>query len=146
MVQRYAAARSMKDARMATTFYSSVVVPTWAFFYLIGTSLYVFYKVNSDPVVASLSADEIFPYFIITQLPTGVAGLIIAGLLAAAMSTLDSSINAISTVLTIDVARPYLLRNKTDRFYLIFAKLVGVFTAIVMILAPCILVASKRKA
>ena len=134
MVQRYVAAKSMKDARLATSFMSIAVVPTWAFFYLIGTSLYVFYKVHPDPVIATLQADEIFPYFIITQLPVGIAGLIVAGLLAAAMSTLDSSINAISTVLTIDVAKPYLIKGKSDRFYLRFAKIVGIITAAIMIL------------
>ncbi len=134
MIQRYVASKSMKDARMATTFCAAVVVPTWAFFYLIGTALYVFYKVKMDPIVGTLQADEVFPYFIITQLPVGIAGLIIAGLLAAAMSTLDSSINAISTVLTIDVAKPYFLKGRTDRFYLIFAKIVGIITAVIMIL------------
>lgn len=133
MIQRYVAARSTKDARWATTFYSTVVVPTWAFFYLIGTSLYVFYKFKNDPNVANLHADEIFPYFILTELPIGITGLIIAGLLAAAMSTLDSSINAISTVLTVDVMKPYIVKDRSDRFYLIFAKIVGIVTAAIMI-------------
>jgi len=111
-----------------------VVVPTWAFFYFIGTALYVFYKVHHDPAANSLHADQIFPFFILTELPVGITGLIIAGLLAAAMSTLDSSINAISTVLTVDIAKPYLLKNRTDHYYLIFAKITGIITAVIMIL------------
>lgn len=134
IVQRYVAAKSTRDARFATTLFSAVVVPTWAFFYLIGTSLYVFYKVHHDPAIADLHADQIFPYFILTQLPVGVTGIIIAGLLAAAMSSLDSSINAVSTVLTVDIARPYLIKGKSDKFYLMTARLIGIVTAVIMIL------------
>lgn len=133
MVQRYVSAKSMKDAQFATAFYSTVVVPTWAFFYFIGTALFVFYRTFQDAGAAGLHADEIFPYFILTQLPVGITGLIIAGLLAAAMSTLDSSINAISTVLTVDVMKPYVAKGRSDRFYLIFAKLIGIVTAGIMI-------------
>ncbi|MEX0321485.1 MAG: sodium:solute symporter [Puniceicoccaceae bacterium] len=134
IIQRYVAAKSTKAARMATTFFSATVVPVWAFFYLIGTSLYVFYKVNHDPAIAELHADQIFPYFILTELPVGITGIIIAGLLAAAMSSLDSSINAVSTVLTVDIAKPYLLKGRTDKFYLNMARIIGIATAIIMIL------------
>ncbi len=134
VIQRYAAAKSTKAAQFGTALYSTVVVPTWAFFYFIGTSLYVFYSINVDPRVAELQSDQIFPFFILTQLPVGVAGVIIAGLLAAAMSTLDSTINSISTVLTTDVMKPYLIKGKSDAFYLRAAKVVSFVTAGIMIL------------
>lgn len=133
MVQRYVAAESLAAARRATALYASIVVPTWAFFFLIGTSLFVFYNTHPDTTVATLEADQVFPYFIITQLPAGCAGLIVAGLLAAAMSTLDSSINAISTVFTVDVLRPYLAPGKSDTFYLWCARGAGIVVAAIMI-------------
>jgi len=133
VVQRYVAAKSTKDARQATALYTCTVLPTWAFFYLIGTSLFVYYKVFFNADVAGLEADQVFPYFILTKMPVVLTGVLLAGLLAAAMSTLDSTINAISTVLTIDVFKPYIAKNKSDRFYLIFAKLIGVFTTVIMI-------------
>lgn len=139
VVQRYVASKSTKDARFATTLYSITVVPTWAFFYLIGTSLYVFYKVKVDPTVEGLEPDQVFPFFILTEMPVILTGVLIAGLLAAAMSTLDSTINAISTVLTIDVLRPYFVKNRSDKYYLRMAKLIGIVTAIIMIVGAIIL-------
>ena len=139
MIQRYAAAKSEKAARQATAMYTSIVVPTWALFYFIGTALFVFYMNKGGGDVSGVLStlnnenDKVFPYFLLTELPQGLAGLIIAGLLAAAMSTLDSSINAISTVITIDVVRPYIKKGRSDAYYLKLAKNIGIVTAAFMI-------------
>lgn len=134
VVQRYLAASSLKEARKATTIYSIVAVPTWAFFFLLGTCVFVFYSVHPDEKVGGLEADAVFPYFILTQVPVGITGLVIAGVLAAAMSSLDSSINAISTIVTVDLMKPYLAKGRDDRFYLRWAKIVAVAASVVMIL------------
>jgi len=136
VVQRYIASRSTGQARFATGLYAVTVLPTWAFFYLIGTALFVFYQQFPNEEVATMAgaeADTIFPYFILTELPVVLTGIIIAGLLAAAMSSLDSSMNAISTVLTTDVLRGYLMRGRSDAFYLRCAKLTSLATGIIMI-------------
>ena len=133
MVQRYAAARSTREARKAAVIYSVLAVPTWAFFFLIGTCVFVFYNVFPDPAIARLEADQVFPYFILTKIPAGVAGIVIAGVLAAAMSSLDSSINAIATLTVVDLLKPYLARNRDDRFYLLVARIIATVAAVVMI-------------
>ncbi|QDU97971.1 sodium:solute symporter [Lignipirellula cremea] len=147
-VQRYVAAKSLREARRATVLYSLVAVPTWAFFFLIGTCVFVWYQVypselvpwhldlrNDPPTLlpGQLRADQIFPYFLLTQIPAGLAGLIIAGVLAAAMSSLDSSINAIATVMTVDLVKPYLAKKQSDRTYLFLAKGIAAITAMLMI-------------
>lgn len=134
LVQRYVASKSDRDARRALTVFAVVAVPTWMFFFFLGTCLFVWYIEFPDPELANLEADQIFPYFILTTIPAGFAGLTIAGVLAAAMSSLDSSINAIATVTTVDFLRPYLMRGRDDRFYLRAARCIAVFTAAVMIL------------
>ncbi len=133
VVQRYVAASSLREARRATTLYSVVAVPTWAFFFFVGTCVFVWYQVHPDPHVAGLEADQVFPYFILTQIPAGLAGLTIAGVLAAAMSSLDSSINAIATVTTVDLLKPYLAPGRDDRFYLRTARWIATVTAGLMI-------------
>lgn len=133
VIQRYVAAKSLRDARWATTLYSIVAVPTWAFFFFVGTCVFVWYRVNPDPNVPHLEADQVFPYFILTQIPAGLAGLTIAGVLAAAMSSLDSSINAIATVTTVDLLKPYLARGRDDQFYLRAAQWIATGTAAAMI-------------
>lgn len=134
MVQRYAAARSTREARKATAIYSIIALPMWVMFFFVGTSLFVYYTTFSDPSVSALAADQVLPYFILTKVPAGVAGIVIAAVLAAAMSSLDSGINAISTVSVIDLMKPFSSKNRTDRYYLLSARLIAGLVTIVVIL------------
>lgn len=144
VVQRYLAARSLREARKATAIYSVLAVLTWAFFFLLGTCVFVFYKVHPDAQVASLEADQVFPWFILTQVPAGLAGLVISGVMAAAMSSLDSSINAIATITTVDLLKPWLARGRSDRFYLNAARLIAVMASLLMV-AGALLCSSIEK-
>lgn len=121
-VQRYAAARSTRAARQATALFCGLAVPLWIFFFFLGTSIYVYYSVLPNPAVSALQADQVFPYFILTELPAGFGGLVLAGALAAAMSSIDSSLNSIATVTVVDLLRPYLVKGRDDVFYLRMAR------------------------
>jgi SSS family solute:Na+ symporter len=111
-VQRYQCAASDREAKKAALLGSLLSVPTWALFLLVGSCLYVFYQHHPDPVVQGFIAaghpEKIFPHFIAARLPAGVSGLLLAGLFGAAMSTLDSSMNASSTLFVTDVYRRFL--------------------------------------
>ena len=133
VVQRYLAASSEREARKATLVCGALSLPTWLFFTLIGTLLYSFYKLLPDPVVAGLVVDDIFPYFIINVLPVGITGLVLAGLLSAAMSSLSTSLNSFATVLTVDLVRPYLWKDKADHQYAVMARWITLAAALVMI-------------
>ncbi|WKN43176.1 sodium:solute symporter [Tunicatimonas pelagia] len=133
IIQRYVAARSTREAKKATIIYSVIALPTWALFFFIGTTLFVFYTVFPNITITRLEADQVFPYFILTNLPAGVAGLILAAVLAAGMSTLDSSINAIATVTVVDILKPYWMKNQSDRRYLLAARLIAIGVSILMI-------------
>lgn len=134
VVQRYVASKSTREARKATIIYSVVALPTWSLFFFIGTTLFVFYTVFPEPAIANLEADQVFPYFILSQLPAGVAGLIIAAVLAAGMSTLDSGINAIATVTVVDILKPYWMKGRKDKIYLRAARAIAIGIAALMIL------------
>ncbi len=133
VVQRYVSAKSTKEARKATAIFSAVAVPTWALFFFVGTCVYAYYQRFPDARIDGLTTDAVFPHFILTVLPAGLAGLVIAGVLAAAMSSLDSSLNSIATVTVVDIVRPYLLPGRSDRFYLNLAKVIATLCAGVMI-------------
>ncbi len=133
VVQRIVSARSEREAKKALWLTMAMAVPTWTFFYLIGTSIWAFYRASPDPAVATMQADEVFPHFIITQLPTGLTGLIIAAILAAAMSSLDSSINSVSTTFINDIYRRLLRPGATDLQYLFVAKVTSMVTGLCMI-------------
>ncbi len=133
MVQRYVAAKSAREARKATIIYGVMALPTWAFFFFIGVCLFVYFQVLPDDEVKALTPEQIFPYFILTRLPPGVAGLVIAGVLSAAMSSVDSTLNAISAVTVVDIFKPYLARGRSDRFYLALARGIAAAGALLMI-------------
>jgi len=136
VIQRYLAAASLREARKATAICAAMSLPIWVFFFFVGTSLFVYYRVfpdsGIDRVLAEGRTDWIFPYFILSQMPSGVAGLVIAGLLAATMS-LDSSINSVATVATIDIIKRHIRPGRDDAFYLRMGQLVSVAAALAMI-------------
>ena len=132
VIQRYLAVGSQREARKGLWIGSLGVVPLFLFFTFLGTCLYVYYLKVPDAAVSQLSADEVFPHFILTQLPPGVVGLIVAALLAAAMSSLDSNLNAIALVFQVDIYRRLLIRNRPDEHYLRAAKVITlVFGALI---------------
>ncbi|UUO07748.1 sodium/solute symporter [Blastopirellula sp. J2-11] len=133
MVQRYLAARSTREARKATIIYSAIALPMWTMFFFIGTALFVYYQSFPDPTLATLETDQILPYFILTRIPAGLAGLIVAAVMAAAMSSLDSGINSISTVVVVDLMRPHLSKKYTDLFYLRSARTIAMIVSVIVV-------------
>jgi SSS family solute:Na+ symporter len=105
-VQRYVAARSETAARRSLWFGGMLYVPVSAVFFLIGTGLFVFYGAQPELLPESLrgadAADRILPYFILTELPAGAKGLLLAAIFSAAMSTISTSLNSSATLLLTD--------------------------------------------
>ena len=103
-VQRMMATGSQRKTYKAILFNAGtdlVVISTLLF---IGLGLLSFYQLN--PLPADIAPDSLMPYYIIHQLPNGVNGLLITAIFAAAMSSMDSGINAITTVLLNDYKKP----------------------------------------
>jgi solute:Na+ symporter, SSS family len=98
IVQRYIVAKTDKDAKKASYIGVLTTVPVWLLFMLIGSLLYVFYHNGTAVLPEGMKADEVFPYFMGTQLPVGVVGLVLAAIVAAAFSTLASDMNCLSAI------------------------------------------------
>jgi SSS family transporter len=98
IVQRLLATRSLGDARVALVGSGVVVILQFLLFLLVGIAIW-----SAGLAPESMPADTIFPRFIIDHLPAGIAGLVVAGILAAAMSTISSSINALASSMTHDI-------------------------------------------
>ena len=99
MVQRLLAARSLRESRIALLSSGVVIFVQFALFLLIGVGLYVFYGQHSTVFA---SADRIFPTFIVREMPLGIAGLLVAAILAAAMSNLSAALNSLSSTTVVD--------------------------------------------
>lgn len=110
-VQRYVVARSDREAARSVWLGALLYVPISAIFFLIGTLLFAYYHVWPDRLPAGLdphaTPDRVFPQFIVRGLPPGLAGLVVAGIFAAAQSTLSSSVNGSATLLLHDVYQRY---------------------------------------
>jgi len=98
IVQRYLTAKSDKDAIKATLLGVLMSIPVWAMFMFIGTALFSYYNISGDQAVTGMNPDAVFPYFIMTKLPVGVVGLVLSGLIAAAISTLNADLNCLSAI------------------------------------------------
>src|SRR5258708_37054271 len=99
MVQRMLAARNLRESRLALLSSGGVIFLQFTLFLLIGAGLSVFYGLH--PMVFA-SADRIFPTFIVREMPVGVAGLLVAAILAAAMSNLSAALNSLSSTTVVD--------------------------------------------
>jgi SSS family transporter len=128
MVQRYLCAKTPGQATLALLVSGVVVFAQFALFLFIGTMLFVFYQ-HTGPLPADVAAraDRVFPHFIVTQLPVGVIGLVVAAIFAAAMSTLSSSLNSLAATAVTDFYRPLFAPDKSDSHYLNASRL---FTAV----------------
>jgi Na+/proline symporter len=129
IVQRLLATRSEADARRALI--GSGIVVTLQFLLFLLAGIMIWAAGHAPP---ELRADEIFPAFVTTSLPTGLAGLVIAGILAAAMSTHSSAINALASALTHDF---YVgLTGRSDSTHLLrVGRVISLFWGIALTLA-----------
>lgn len=102
IVQRYLTARDDKSAKKASYLGVLMSVPAWALFMFVGTCLFVYYHINTGVLPDGIKDDAVFPFFIATEMPVGIIGLIVAALAAGAISSIDSSINCISACVVED--------------------------------------------
>ena len=118
-VQRYITARTDKQAHRALWLGSLLYVPVSLIFFFIGTELYAYYTAQPALLPAGMQAegmaDRVFPYFIVTGLPVGVTGLLIAAVFAAAMSTIATSLNSSATVVLTDFYKRHFRKNAGEK-------------------------------
>ena len=111
VVQRYMTTPTEQSARSAIWTGALFAVPASILFFFLGTALFVFYQNFPDQLTTLEKPDQLLPWFIVREMPAGLGGLVIAGVFAAAMSSLDSSIHSITTAVTTD----FFKRFRPDR-------------------------------
>lgn len=138
VVQRYLTTPDIKQARRALWFNAWFMAPNGLLFFMMGTSLYVFYKMRPELLNPTIPTDAIIPWFVVQNLPAGICGLVIAGIFASSMSSLDSSMHAVATTIVTDFYRRF-KPGDSETFYLRLARIlttiIGLFgttTALIM--------------
>jgi|TARA_R110001599_G_scaffold335402_10_gene552391 SSS family solute:Na+ symporter len=141
-VQRYLSAKSDKEAVKSTLLGSLLYVPVSLLFFFIGTALFAYYQAMPELLPEAFSgkdqADKVFPYFIVSGLPVGMTGLLIASIFAAGMSTISTSINSSATIILTDHYKKYIspeVGGKAEMRVLLFSSFVMGLLAIVVAIA-----------
>jgi len=130
LVQRYLVAKSDREALKGVALGAILCLPAWIAFMLVGTLLWAYYQLSGETLPAHLNdaagkimPDKVFPFFLATKIPVGFAGLFMAALLSAGMSTMSSDLNCLSAVGVEDYYRK-LRPEATDRRRLAVGKII----------------------
>lgn len=107
LVQRLLGCKSAKEAQKALMLDASLIIIQFLFFLVLGLCLFAFYRGQTFGQLGLSSSDEVFPKFIIENLPAGLSGFVIAGVLASAMGSLSSSISSLASSTYLDLFRPF---------------------------------------
>ncbi len=130
VVQRYQATSSIAEVKKSLITNCKLAFATIFLFYGMGTILYMYYTTSGAGLLPQdMIGDQLVPYFVLTEMPAGIAGLIIAAIFAASQSTISSSLNSISACFTVDIYNR-LFGNTDDQKGVKFAKLTIVICGI----------------
>jgi SSS family transporter len=135
IVQRLLAARSKGQSQAALLSSGLVVLFQFTLFLVVGVALYAFYTYHTPPAPFG-RPDRIFPTFVATELPRGLAGLLIAAILAAAMSNLSAAFNSLASSSVVDFYQPFVRPGASEAHYLRVSRgLTLVWGAVLVLIA-----------
>lgn len=132
IVQRLLATKDLKSGRRALIGSGVAVVFQYSLFMFIGILMFGTYRGLTFNELGLATADEVFVKYIVEDMPAGLSGLVIAAILAAAMSTLSSSINSLASATTMDVYKPWLGRHSSPRRDLRVSRIISLFWGVVV--------------
>ena len=141
MVQRYLCAKNSRQATVALLASGAIVFAQFIMFLLIGVMLFVFYRQRAT-LPEGITADRIFSHFIINELPVGVVGLVIAAMLAAAMS---SSLNALASTTLADFYQPLFAPGKPESHYMKVSRVLTAVWGAVQIAAAFYMIGKDKR-
>ncbi|TBR23019.1 hypothetical protein EPO15_06830, partial [bacterium] len=135
MVQRLLACSDERKARWSLALSGVASLFIGALFLFIGVSLYAYVQTHPDLIAGMTDNDHIFPRFILTQMPPGLRGLLLAAVASAAMGSSDSALASLTTAFTVDFYRPYFAKDDSEAsivkaskiFFVVFGVLFVVF-------------------
>jgi SSS family solute:Na+ symporter len=142
VVQRYMTTKDTRAAAKSIWANGILAVPGALLFFCIGTGLYAFYKSQPEKLDPTIQIDQIFPTFIGAELPVGIAGLIVAGIFAAAQSTVSTSMNSIATTIVTDFMRPF-NACRSEKAYLNAARLLTFTMGVIGTLAGLLFISPE---
>ncbi len=132
IVQRLLAAKNRRDSTIALLSSGVVIFFQFSLFLVVGIMLYSFYLYHPAEVVPT-DQDKIFPTFVVQHLPHGISGLMIAAILAAAMSNLSSSLNSLASTTVVDFYRAFVKKAATPAEQLRVSRWMTVLWGVILV-------------
>ena len=133
IVQRLLGCRSLRDSQKALTGSAIVVMIQFALFLLVGLMLWSYYNGATMPELGLSRADEVFPKYVVEGLPAGVSGLLLAGIIAAAMSTLSSTVNSLASSSLMDIYKRFANLALDEARSLTASRMLTLFWGVVLV-------------
>jgi SSS family transporter len=135
IVQRLLACNNLKSSQKALITSGIIVIFQFALFLVLGLMLYAFYNGQAVGPMGHFvaSSDEIFPKFIVEELPAGLSGIIIAGVFAAAMSSLSGSLNSLASSSMLDIYKSRFGKNNTPQQDLLISRIITAVWGVIFI-------------
>lgn len=145
IVQRFLTSTNVKDSQKTLYTNAVLTLPATIIFFGIGTLLFIFYSEMPNALSPAISNnDSIFPWYIVRELPIGVSGLLVAGIFSAAMSSISSSLNSVSTAYCNDFHTHFRPEVK-DKRLLRIARVATIITGILGVLLALWMASSNIK-
>jgi len=132
IVQRLLACKDLRAGQKALIASGFIIIFQFALFLFIGIMLFAFYQHYPEKLNIS-RPDEIFPLYIAREMPAGVTGLLVAGIFAAAMSTLSSTLNSLSSTTVLDWLKPILKDKWQEINQMATARIVTILWGILLV-------------
>jgi len=143
MTQRILTSKDVRSARRSVILSGFISIPLAGLFLLVGVALFAFYQINADASIptklledgsSQIVSDKVFAHFIANELPSGLRGLLLVGVLAAAMSSLDSTMGALSSTALVDLYRPLTRKEISEKEGLRISRLLVFFFGMLLAL------------
>lgn len=145
IVQRFLTSSNVKDSQKTLYTNAVLTLPATIIFFGIGTLLFIFYSEMPSKLSPTISNnDSIFPWYIVKELPKGVSGLLVAGIFSAAMSSISSSLNSVSTAYCNDF-HMHFKPKLSDKNLLKTARLVTILTGVIGVVLALWMASSNIK-
>lgn len=132
IVQRLLAARTLRQSQAAVIASGVIVFFQFSLFLIAGAVLFAFYH-RFPPGTEFARPDQVFPTFVVTQLPTGLAGLVVAAILAAAMANLSAAFNSLASSSVMDFYKPFVRPGADENHYLRVSRLLTLVWGAILI-------------
>lgn len=143
VIQRYLVTDSIEETKKALITNAKLVACIPIFFFAVGAALYAYYTQNPQLISEGFNTGGILPFFVISEMPAGIAGLIIAAIFAASQSSISSSLNSISACFTCDVYDRF-GATKTSEQRLMSGRLVTVVAGVLGVMASTYLIMANE--